>query len=61
MKGKLSLSGKELGALNVLLSSISVEELVKAARVGFNSLEDNTSANDEASMLCTFVLKSLHE
>jgi hypothetical protein len=36
----MALTGKELSALNVLLSSISVEELVKAAQAGFESAID---------------------
>jgi hypothetical protein len=36
----MALTGKELSALNVLLSSISVEELVIAAQAGFESAID---------------------
>jgi hypothetical protein len=59
----MALTGKELSALNVLLSSLSVEELVKAAQIGFESAVDKdlTSASSEASMLCSFVLASLRE
>lgn len=59
----MRLTPKEYGALDILLSSVSLDELINAAKVGFLSeLEhDDTSSSSELISLCTFLQSSLND
>lgn len=49
----MKLTLKEMGALDILLSSVSLSELIEAARIGFQD-------DKELELLCTFILSSLN-
>lgn len=59
----MRLTPKEYGALDILLSSVSLDELINAAKVGFLSelAHDETSSSSELINLCTFLQSSLND
>ena len=59
----MRLTHKEYGALDILLSSVSLSELINAAKVGFLSelAHDDTSSSSELAKLCTFLQSSLND
>lgn len=59
----MRLTPKEYGALDILLSSVSLDELINAAKVGFLSelAHDDTSSSSELISLCTFLQSSLND
>ena len=59
----MRLTPKEYGALDILLSSVSLSELISAAKAGFlsESAHDDTSGSSELVQLCTFLQSSLND
>lgn len=59
----MRLTPKEYGALDILLSSVSLDELINAAKAGFlsESTHDDTSGSSELVQLCTFLQSSLND
>lgn len=57
----MKLTLKEYGALDLLLSQVSLSELIEAAQRGFEleSTNADTSNETELSLLCTSILAAI--